>query len=237
MAAAVVVAAAARAAAPAAVVAVAAGGSTRPMLSRRDRRAYTSWIAKRHDPRASWEMYRADADRNDGTIPPLEEAQRVLRAVKSATAHVLAASGGLGIGANAMNVCAVLAAVTARVATEQTGNVYRVQSGRWWRVTGVEGGRIAYFERTGSGDDFHTWCVSAHPRRQLAILDAQAMWWEPETVVWDWQAEENSRGLAWRAHTATTAKVSALADEHADVVDAIHLMATALLDQPREAAA
>lgn len=200
------------------------------MLPRRERRQLRSWLAKRHDPRSSWELCRADAERNDGAIPPLAEAQRILWAIRRAAVAVLDASGRLGIEAEPMSLCAVLATVGARMATELTGNVYRPQSGKWYRVAAVEGGRVQWWERTGSGQDFHAWAVAAHPGGKLAMLDPQAMFWEPPTVVWDWADEVFRTGVVWRAHTATTAKVVELADAHAHICEALYSVAMDDLD-------
>lgn len=203
----------------------------------RDRRRNRAWLDKRHDPQSSWAMYAQDAERNSGALPSLEFAQGVLSAMRAAVADVLAASGGLGIGADTMGLCAVLASVGARVATEVTGDVYRVQSGHWWRLFGVNGRRYEFLERTGSGQDFHAWTVSAHPGGRLVMFDPQPWFWEGEsTVVWDWQENVRSTGIVWKARTATTAKVVALAAENQTVCDLLCELTLAHLTLAKEAA-
>ena len=195
------------------------------MLPRKQRRMLRSWLSKRHDPASSWSMFAQDAQRNSGALPDPSYTEAVLTVLHSSTNNLLDKHQGFGINATPNTLCAVLAAAAARLATDITGDVYRVQSGRWCRVLGMNGTTVDFIERTGSSQNFHAWVVAAQPGKRLVMLDPQALWWDSDfrRIVWDWAEDVFATGIVWRAHTVTTEKVTALAEAHSPIVDLIYI--------------
>jgi hypothetical protein len=202
-----------------------------------------SWMRKRRDLAASWRMYADDAAHNSGELPRYAVTGPVMDAFAAAVWSAIDETDGFGVGATPGSLCAALADTGARVASLVTGDRYRVQSGWWARVAGIEGSKLSWLERTGSGQDFHAWTVCAQPGRRLVMFDPQSLFWEDDgRLVWNWA--HNLQLIGWRAHTATTARVIALADEHRDdVCDRLYeaviaeLSRCGLLPAEREAAA
>lgn len=193
------------------------------MYNRKQRRILHSWMSKRHDLASSWSMYAADAPGNSGVLPEYDTVlgpviQVFLRGVRTS----LEKTSGFGAGLTPDTLCAALAAVGARMATVVTGDQYRVQSGQWTRVTGItDRGVISHAHRTGSGADFHAWCVSAHPDHRLIMFDPQSVFWSDDNrLVWGWA--DNIDLIGWKAHSATTARVIALANDHSTIVEYLY---------------
>lgn len=189
------------------------------MYNRKQRRLLHAWMSKRHDLSSSWSMYAHDAPHNSGLLPGYEVLGPVAKTFLRVVTAALKKYPHLG---NPDTLCAVLADVGARIATHITGDQYRVQSGRWTRVTGMSAtSNIQWVERTGSEQDFHAWCVAAHPNHRLVMFDPQSMFWPDDNrLVWDWS--DNIDLIGWRAHTATTQKVIALATEFSPIADYLY---------------
>jgi hypothetical protein len=139
-----------------------------------------------------------DARRNSGSLPARQIRVDVINGVWVAADRWLERLPGTKL--DRFTACMYEALVTARIATEVTGNIYRVHSGRYRRRIGFREVQL-----TGTRRDFHCWVMCGYPDRRMELVDAQGAMWEPPELIWDWVEELLARrDFYWVSNASVT---------------------------------
>jgi hypothetical protein len=142
-------------------------------FNHRDRWRHRAWLARRPDPRSSWAMLRRRRRRRAAGARAGAGGAARDRAWRRPGARCLRWARRRRRPDEALRGAGRRRRPRA---TEVTGDVYGVQSGRWWRLFGVQGTSYHFLKRTGGGQDFHAGTVCAKPGGRLIMF-------RPATVV------------------------------------------------------